>query len=169
MLDDFQAAVNLNAKYADACSNLGMAQAALGQEEAVEASLRRALEIDPRHRDATTRLSGLLAAQGREKARTILEEALKTAPCTELYTALGNLLLAAGDADGAARQFVLLSRYDPLMLLRISTWGRRSKNCTIRPGPRSTSPAPRSCGQTSRCGGWRGDLRAGGVSECARE
>ncbi len=102
----FRHALAIRPDYADALANLGMAQAALGDDLAAEASFRRALQCQAWHRDAITRLAGLLERQDRaEAADQLLESALAAAPCGQFHFALGNLRLAAGEAQQGAEHY----------------------------------------------------------------
>ncbi len=104
--DSFRRALLIRPDYADALANLGMAQAALGDDGSAEESLRKALRCQPWHADATKRLAGLLQRRGRpEEARQLLESALVAARSPQLHLALGNLLLAAGEAENAAQHY----------------------------------------------------------------
>ena len=104
--NSFLTAIRIRPDYADALANLGMAQAAMGEETAAEESFLRALKCQAWHRDAVTRLAGLLGRLGRaEEADQLLGSALAASPCPQFYLALGNLRLAAGRSQEAAQHY----------------------------------------------------------------
>ncbi len=83
-----------------------MAQAALGNDAAAEGSFRRALQCQPWHRDATTRLARLFHRHGREKeAAQLLEAALAAAPWAETPLAALHLFAAVGRVEEGAERF----------------------------------------------------------------
>jgi glycosyltransferase involved in cell wall biosynthesis len=82
------------------------AHARFPEGEGSEACFRRALQCQPWHRDAVTRLASLLQRQGRpEEAGSLLQSAIAAAPCAEFHLALGNLRAAAGKGLEAAEHY----------------------------------------------------------------
>ena len=116
--ESFRRALTICPRYPDALANLGMAQAARGEETAAETSLRQAIQIQPWHRDATVRLATLLGNCGRDaEARQLLEAALAVTPCAEYHAALGNLFLSAGLLQPAVDEYraaIELTPGDPI-------------------------------------------------------
>jgi len=91
-------AVEMAPQDADAHARLGRLYQALGQAEAAEASLRRALELNQRW--YLSDLTGLYAAQGRHEDLVALLE-----PAAEGWTLQEPSLLLLADAYGALGRF----------------------------------------------------------------
>ena len=125
------------------------------EEEAAEASFRRALEIQPWHRDATTRLAALLGKRGRDaEARQLLEAALAAAPCGDFHAALGNLLFSTGLPEQAAEQYraaIERKAGDAITRFNLGHGVRR----VARYGRLRGNILPRrpNCGRRNGCGG----------------
>ncbi len=101
-----QLRLQLHPEYVDALSNLGLAQAALGQEEAAAASYRQALKLRPRHLDTVKRLAELLERQGKDaQAIDLYRQAIAENPLPEFCLHLGNLLSLSGRTDLAATEY----------------------------------------------------------------
>lgn len=100
---DFRRAVAVKPEFARAWSNLGMAEAAVGHEDAAIASYREAMRRDPQLVAPRNNLGALLLARGDVAgAREVLEAAVAI-PGSGPHV-LYNLALArlrAGDRDGA--------------------------------------------------------------------
>jgi tetratricopeptide (TPR) repeat protein len=100
----FDAAREAGDQDAEVFAGMGVAQRRLGRASA-EASLRRALTLQPDHGDALRELAELYTDKGRSKeAVPLLERALAQAPERDApRRALAAALRASGDAAGALR------------------------------------------------------------------
>ncbi len=86
--------------------NLGMAYHALGNHETALESLRRALELQPRHLDALKRYTAVLKKVGRSgEAIAFYEKAAAGPANAETHVEFGNLLLSLGQSDRAIDQY----------------------------------------------------------------
>ncbi len=94
-------ALELNPQSAEAFASLGLARWQIGQHDAAESSLRRAIELNDSYVPAKLWLAGVIADQGRlPENRLILEEALEQDPLNELLNInLGSLYFQFGEYD----------------------------------------------------------------------
>ncbi len=116
-------AIALAPDRAEAHLDLGVAYTALGHDEAALASIRRVLDLQPRHLNALMRCAALLMKLGREdEAVPFYERAMAERPSAETHIDFGNLLFGLGQRDLAIDQYrgaVALRLNWPR---RISTW-----------------------------------------------
>ncbi|MCB2193552.1 MAG: tetratricopeptide repeat protein [Deltaproteobacteria bacterium] len=112
----FRAALQARPNNPALYNNLALAQAMLGDLRGAEASLRRALALDPEHRLAANNLGLLLARQGRdEEAFQVFAQSQGIA---QAHNNMGVILAWQGRSRQAQEQFRLamqtLPRYYPL-------------------------------------------------------
>jgi len=120
-------AIELNPMSAEVFATLGLARWQLGELDAAESALRRAIKLDGNYIPAQLWLAGLLGDQFRvHETRQILETALQIDPLNELLTIrYSGLLISSGEFDAGINKSLELAKIKPgsVSLLRsISAW-----------------------------------------------
>jgi tetratricopeptide (TPR) repeat protein len=112
---NFQSAIAIDARFAEAQTNLGNALA--GERRPAEAlsHFRAALALEPDSAESHLGLAGVLAALGQQdEARSQYQEAIRLNPrMAEAHAGFGTALAQAGDLDGAIRALTEALRLNP--------------------------------------------------------
>jgi tetratricopeptide (TPR) repeat protein len=114
-LSYLQRSIAAKADYADAWTNLSVAQLRLGQVAAGEASLREALRLKPESSAANNDYGNLLREQGRpQDSLPYFERAIAVAPdFADAHSNYGNSLLTLGRLAEAEKQYRLALQLAP--------------------------------------------------------
>ncbi len=142
-VENFQAALEVDAEQPRIRVNLAAALARLGQVGEAEAELRRAIELDPENGQAHFNLGALLARGGRiDEARRSYRRATELDPENpDVFYNFGNLQLRSGQAVEAERRYRQALELDPasgparyglaLSQIRQESWSRAVEELRI--------------------------------------
>lgn len=111
----YQAALEINPDYAEACNNLGNALLQEGKVDEAIAHLQRALQINPDYAEACNNLGNALLQQGKvDEAIAQLQRSLQINPDdASAHDILGNALLQKGNANEAIAQYQVALQINP--------------------------------------------------------
>jgi len=119
-LKDFQKATTLAPQDARGYFNQGRSEVELSKSVRAEASLRRAIQLQPGYSEASLALADVLVGMSRvSEAIVVLRDQLKFKSDAACFSALGNLLRKSGDWDAALaahRSAVAMNADDVLIL-----------------------------------------------------